>query len=242
MTLLGAFNVMLHRYTRQQDISVGIPIAGRNRVEVENIIGFFVNTLVMRADLSGDPTFRELLARVREVTLGAYDHQDLPFEKLVEEVQPQRDLSHSPLFQVMFALNNTRRGALELGGLKFDAIIADSGTAKFDLVLWMDNTGETLTGTLEYNTDLFEHSTVARMLGHYTMLLEAVVADPERPLSELPMLTGAERERLLVEWNDTRADYEAGRCVHHLIEAQAARTPDAVAVVFEGERVDLRAT
>lgn len=221
-TLLAAFQVLLQRYTGRRDISVGTSVAGRDRDEFENLIGRVTNTLVMRADLNGDPSFRELLARTRAVTLGAYDNQTLPFEKLVEELRPQRDLGRSPLFQVMFALDHTRRATHEAGGLKFDAFIDDGGAVEFDLALWMNDTSETLTGTLEYNADLFEHSTAERMLGHYLTLLESVVADPDRRLSELPTTTGAD---------------EAPRCVHELIEEQARRRPHAVAVVFEGEEL-----
>src|SRR5262249_45477541 len=148
-----------YKYTQQRDISVGSPIAGRNRVEIENLIGCFMNMLVLRNDLTGHLTFSELIKQVRETALGAYAHQDLPFEKLVEEIQPRRDLSHSPLFQVMFALDNNRRSWSEWEELTFDVIITDSGTSKFDLVLWMDNTGQTVKGMLEYNTDLFDPTT-----------------------------------------------------------------------------------
>jgi natural product biosynthesis luciferase-like monooxygenase protein len=221
-TLLAAFQSLLHRYTGQRDVSVGVPVAGRDRDEFENLVGRATNTLVMRADLSGNPSFRELLARARAVTLGAYENQSLPFEKLVEELQPRRDLGRSSLFQVMFALDNTRRATHDAGGLKFEAVIADGGAVEFDLALWMDDTGETLTGTLEYNADLFGHSTAERMLGQYITLLESVVTDPDRRLSELPMAAGAGG---------------AKRCVHELIEEQARRTPDAIAVVFEGEEL-----
>ena len=240
MTLLGAFQTMLYRYTQQRDISVGSPIAGRSKVEIENLIGCFMNMLVIRADLTGLPTFRELLRRVREAALGAYAHQDLPFEKLVEEMQPRRDLSHSPLFQVMFALNHARQSQLEWEGVTFDVVVADSGTAKFDLVLWMDNTGRTLKGALEYNTDLFDPMTITRMLGHYTTLLEGIVSDPDRLLSELQMLTEPERRQLLVDWNGARAVYADGMRIHQLIEAQAEKTPDVISAVFGDEELTYR--
>ena len=237
MILLGAFKAMLYKYTQQSDISVGSPIAGRNRVEVEGLIGCFMNMLVMRTDVTDRLTFSELIERVRETALGAYAHQDLPFEKLVEEIQPRRDLSHSPLFQVMFALDNNQRNCLEWEGVTSEVITTDSGTSRFDLVLWMDNTGQALKGMLEYNTDLFDSTTISRMLGHYTTLLEAVVSDPNRMLSEAQMLTAPERRQLLVDWNKTQARYPEDLCVHHLIERQAEETPDGIAAVFANEQL-----
>jgi len=237
MTLLAAFNTLLYRYTAQADILVGSPIANRNRVEVEPLIGFFVNTLTLRTDLSGNPTFRQLLARVRETTLDAYTHQDLPFEKLVEALQPERDLSRPPLFQVMFILQNAPLPSLELPGLTLRSMQVDNGTAKFDLTLSMVETEEGLAGSWEYNTDLFDDSTVNRMAGHFQTLLESIVADPERRIGDLPILTKAERHQLLVEWNDTATQFPQHNCLHELFEAQAERTPDAVAVVFEGQHL-----
>jgi amino acid adenylation domain-containing protein len=236
MTLLAAFQTLLARYTGQDDIAVGSPIAGRNRAEFEGLIGFFVNTLVMRSDLSGDPTFRELLGRVREVALGAYAHQELPFERLVEELAPVRSLSHSPLFQVMFVLQNAPKQTLELSALGLEPMEVDNGTSKFDLTLFMNEEDEGLSGQLEYNTDLFEAETVRRMLGHFEVLLEGIAADPARRLSELPLLPEAERRQLLVDWNRTEADYPRA-CLHELFERQAARTPGAVALIDEGERL-----
>ncbi|HYF38928.1 MAG TPA: condensation domain-containing protein, partial [Gemmatimonadales bacterium] len=229
MTLLAAFQTLLHRYTGQEDVVVGSPIANRNRAEVEGLIGFFVNTLVMRTDLSGDPTFRELLGRVREVALGAYAHQDLPFEKLVEELQPERDLSRTPLFQAMFVLQNTPGMALELPGLTVQPLRFDLGISKFDLTLYAVEEADELRTVLEYNTDLFDAATITRMLGHLRTLLEGAVACPERRLSELPIFTEAEHRQLLVEWNDTAADYPRQSCVHQLFEAQVERTPERVA-------------
>ena len=240
MTLLAAFKVMLYRYTGQEDVIVGTPIANRHRQELEGLIGFFVNTLAMRTDLSGDPTFRELLRRVRETALGAYGHQDLPFEYLVEQLQPERNLSHSPLVQVVFVLQNTPERKAELPGLLVTPLKYEAETAKFDLTLYFDELGSELQGTFEYNTDLFDADTIKRMAGHLRTLLEGVVADPSRRISELPLLTEAERRRLLLEWNDTRADYPRDLCAHQLFEAQAERTPDAVAVALEDERLTYR--
>ncbi|WP_442937947.1 amino acid adenylation domain-containing protein [Nostoc sp.] len=235
MTLLAAFQTLLWRYTGQEDIVVGSPIANRNRTEIEGLIGFFVNTLVLRTNLAGNPTFEELLAHVREVALGAYAHQDLPFEKLVEELQPQRSLSHTPLFQVMFVLQNAPMSALELPGLTLSPLTSESRTAKFDLTLLMTETAQGLVGNLEYNTNLFEDSTISRMAGHLQTLLSGIVANPQQHLSELPLLTEPERQTLLVEWNNTKVEYPQQQCIHQLFEAQVERTPDAVAVVFEDE-------
>ncbi len=237
MTLLAAFQILLHRYAGQDDIAVGSPIAGRDSPELEGLIGFFVNSLVFRTDLSGDPSFKELLGRVREVALGAYGHQKVPFEKLVEHLKPERNLSHSPLFQVVFALQNAPRAPRKLEGLTVTSLAVDSGTAKFDLTLSLREESEELRGWLEYNSDLFDDVTIRRMLRHFENLLQAIVANPEQRLSELPLLTHAERQQLLREWNDTRRSYPKGSPVHHLFEAQVIRTPDAVAVVINEEQM-----
>jgi natural product biosynthesis luciferase-like monooxygenase protein len=229
MALLTGFEALLSRYAGQDDIVVGTPIANRNRAEVEGVIGCFVNVLAPRTDLSGDPTFRDLLRRVRGVTLGAYGHQDLPFERLVEELQPERDLSRNPLFQVMFALQTPR--GLELPGLAVSPVEVHTGTSKFDLTLTVEERPEGLAGSFEYSTDLFDAATMERMAGHFRTLLEGAVADPDAPLSRLPLLTEAER-RLLVSWNDTAADCPH-RCIHQLFEDRAAKAPGAVAVAAE---------
>jgi surfactin family lipopeptide synthetase A len=231
MTLLAAFQILLHRYTGQEDIAVGSPIANRTRSEIEGLIGFFVNTLVLRTDLSGSPSFRELLSRVRRAALDAYSHQDLPFEKLVEELNPERDPSRSPLFQVMFALQNAPMNLPILAGLNVSPVELGAETAKFDLTLSLKEAAGSLTATLEYNTDLFEHATISRMLGHFQTLLEGLVTNPDQRLSELPILTETERHQLLIEWNDTKRDYPKDKCIHELFEEQAERTPDAVAVI-----------
>src|SRR5215475_5511103 len=240
MTLLAAFQTLLHQYTEQDDIVVGSPIAGRTLPEIEGLIGFFVNTLVLRTDFACDPTFRELLGRVREIALGAYAHQDLPFEKLVEELQPQRNLSTSPLFQVMFALQNVPRQVVELPGLMVSPLELESGTAKFDLYLAVHERPEGLRAVLEYNSDLFDDATIRRMLGHFENLIRVLVDDPDRRVSDFPLLTEAERHQLLVEWNDTKRDYPKDKCIHQLFEEQVERTPDAVAVVFEEQQLSYR--
>ena len=237
MTLLAAFKILLQRYTRQDAIVVGTPIANRNRREIEDLIGFFVNTMVLRTDLSGDPSFRELLQRVREVCLGAYAHQDLPFEKLVEELHVERDLSRSPLFQVMFVLQNGLPRPVELPGLTLSPVEGNSETAHFDLTLQIVDAEPGLTATLVYNTDLFEAATIARMLHTFQTVLGAVVADPALRLSDLPLLTKAERQQLVLEWNGTKTDPPQDSGIHQLFEAQVARAPDAIAVVFAGEQL-----
>jgi amino acid adenylation domain-containing protein len=240
MTLLAAFQTLLYRYTGHSNICVGTPIANRNRSEIEGLIGFFVNTLVLHTDLSGNPSFPELLGRVRQVALGAYAHQDLPFEQLVEVLQPDRSLSHQPLFQVMFVVHDALMTTLELSGVTLSSLEMDSETAKFDLTLSIADGEQGLMGSLEYNTDLFETATITRMLGHFQTLLEGIVANPEQRLSDLPLLTQAERHTLLVEWNDTEVDYPKDICIHQLFEAQVERTPDAIAVVFEDKQLTYR--
>jgi amino acid adenylation domain-containing protein len=234
MTLLSAFQALLHRYTAQEDIVIGSPIANRNRAEIEDLIGFFVNMLVLRTDFSGDPTFKQLLARVREVTLGAYAHQDLPFEKLVEILQPQRDLSRSPLFQVMFILQNAPPPPAQLGSLDLNLLHLDSGTSKYDLTLYLTEMEQGLRATLEYNTDLFEASTIARFAGHFQTLLEGIVANPGQTIAKIPLLPEAEKSQILVEWNATAEEYPEDIPLSRLFELQVERTPDSVAVVCEG--------
>jgi amino acid adenylation domain-containing protein len=235
MTLLGAFQVLLSKYSGSDDIVVGSPIAGRTRKEVEELIGFFVNTLVLRTDLSGDPSFREVLRRAREVTLGAYEHQEVPFERLVAELQPERSLSHTPLFQVIFTLQTAGGEAGALPGLEVSEVGAERVSAKFDLSLVLTPTPQGLRGGLTYPTDLFERGTVDRMLGHLERVLEQVAADADVRLSRLDLLGEAERALVLEEWNPAAAAYPADRCIHELFEAQAARTPGAVAAVYAGE-------
>ncbi|HYP53657.1 MAG TPA: MupA/Atu3671 family FMN-dependent luciferase-like monooxygenase, partial [Pyrinomonadaceae bacterium] len=235
MTLLAAFKAVLRRYTNQTDIVVGTPVAGRTSVELEELIGFFVNTLALRTDLSGDPTFTELLARVRETSLEAFTHSDVPFEKLVEELHVERDLSRNPLFQVFFILQNAPAAELKLQGLSLSPLRFDGDVSKFDLTLALEADGGGLSGSVEYNTDLFDAATIARLAEHFRTLLEAAASRPDTRVSELPLLSGDERARLLVEWNDTRAEFPEGTCLHELFEQKAAETPHAPAVVFEDE-------
>lgn len=240
MTLLAAFKTLLFRYSGQEDLVVGSPIAGRNRAETENLIGFFVNTLPLRTRLSGNPTFRELLKRVKETALGAYAHQDLPFEKIVEWAQPERSLSYPPVFQVMFALQNQPRPTFALPGLNVSALKRETDTAKFDLTLFVTETDEGLACWLEYNTDLFSAGAMTQLLEHFEILLAGVVASPEQQIAELPLLNEPKRQQLLREWNQTAIPYERESCLHELFEAQVARSPDAVALAFQGMELTYR--
>ena len=237
MTLLAAFQLLLSRYSGQAQVVVGSPVAGRNKPETEGLIGLFVNTLAFRTDLSGDPTFVDLLKRVRETTLNAYAHQDLPFEKLVEELHPARDLSRPPLFQVMFVLQNVDAKSLELPGLRIRPIESDTDTAKFDLSLYMWDAPARLEGQFEYNTDLFELSTIKGLIGHYLTLLQNIAADSARPLSQIPMISESEREQALNGWNQTATAYPNDLCIHELFAQQAEKTPQAVALVCGDEQL-----
>ncbi|WP_164013943.1 non-ribosomal peptide synthetase [Pyxidicoccus trucidator] len=235
MVLLAGFQVLLSRYSGQEDLSVGSPIAGRRYAELEGLIGFFVNTLVLRAQVRPQATFQELLAQVRETTLGAYAHQDLPFEKLVEALQPVRDLSRNALFQVFFVLQNAPLEALALPSLSFKPLgVEGTEAARFELTLNLNETPDGFAGILLYNTDLFTQATAVGMVARFQMLLEAVTANPGQRLSALPLMTGAERQQVLHAWNDTSSEAPLDTCVHHAFELQAARTPEAPAVSYEG--------
>jgi amino acid adenylation domain-containing protein/non-ribosomal peptide synthase protein (TIGR01720 family) len=236
MVLLSGFLALLARHAGQDDLAVGTPVAGRNWQEVENLIGFFVNTLVLRGDLSGEPSFRELLGRVREITLAAYAHQDVPFERLVQALTPQRTLAHTPLFQVMFALQNAPTGSLEIPGLALRPLGTAGNTAKFDLTLTLEEHDGGLTGGVEYATDLFDGTTVDRLVAGFERLLAAALSAPELSVPELPLLAAAERWQILREWNDTWIAGLAEGCLHQHVAAQAARTPEAVAVELGDER------
>ena len=240
MLLVAAFKTLLYRYSGQQEIILGTPSANRNQAEIEEVVGFFVNTLVLRANLSAAATFRDLLGSVRETVIDACTHQDLPFEKLVEELQPERDVGRTPLFQVMMVQQKALTPALEAAGVLFRPVEVETSTAKFDLTLNVAEAAQELRLTLEYSTDLFEAATVSRMLGHLRKLLEGVVADPGRSLSELPLLTEAEEQRLLFEWNETDREYPPGECIHAMFERQSRLTPEAVVVIRGRERLTYR--
>jgi amino acid adenylation domain-containing protein/non-ribosomal peptide synthase protein (TIGR01720 family) len=240
MVLAAALKALLHHWTTQEDVAVGTLIANRRRPEIEGLIGFFANTLVLRTDLAGDPPFRELLGREREVSLDADAHQDVPFEKLIEELNPPRDLARTPLFQVMLILLNAPGEALELPSLKLRPVPVDSRTSKMEMTLYLTETPNGLDGLIEYNTDLYDRATADRLLGHFRCLLDAVAADPGLRLSELPLLTGEERRRALVEWNATRAERPRAT-LHGLVEERVRETPDAPAAEHDGEVLSYRA-
>jgi len=242
MAVLAAFAVLLARYGGSQDVVVGTPIAGRTRKEVEEMVGLFMNTLVLRTDLSGDPTFRELVGRVRETVLGAWEHQGVPFARVIAELQPERSLSHSTLFQVLFQLDNNAEvaeGGSPPAGLRMAELSRDADTAKLDLALLLNAHSGGITGGLQYSADLFERGTAARMVEHVERLLAQVAADPDRRVSRLELISRAERARV-VGWNRTTAQYPSDHCIHQLFEAQAARTPDAVALACGGASLTYR--
>ncbi|WP_199336379.1 non-ribosomal peptide synthetase [Nostoc sp. FACHB-110] len=238
MTLLAAFFVLLSRYSGQSDVVVGSPIANRNHKSVEPIMGFFANTLALRGNLSGNPSFIDFLAQVRQTTLSAYAYQDLPFEMLVDKLQPERDLSRNPLVQVIFALQNAPASAWELPGLTIDYLpLSVDETVRFDLEVNCQEVMGCLEGVWNYSTDLFDTTTITRIVRHFQTLLEAIVVNPQARISELPLLTTAEEQQLLVEWNDTITDYPQDKCIHQLFEEQVERTPDAIALVMSNEQL-----
>lgn len=237
MVILAAYQLLLSRWSGQEDIVVGSPIAARRKLEIEGLIGFFANTLVLRTNVCGDLTFRQLLEQVKEITLGAYAHQDLPFEALVKELRPERNLTRQPIFQVMLALQNYPEERLELPGLTWSWYNAVCTTTHFDLTLYMSESPTGLSGMFEYATDLFDPGTIKRMAGHYRTLLEGIVANPDFPIRELALLSEAERQQLLVVWNSTAAPYPRERCVHDLFAEQAERTPNEIAAVYDEQRL-----
>ena len=240
MTLLASFQTLLSRYSGQHDIVVGTPVANRTRTELEGLIGFFTNTLALRARILQGDTFRTFLRRARKNALEAYSHQEIPFEKLVSELNIESDLSRNPLFQAMFTFQNGPVPLLELTGLTVTRLEVDTGKALFDLTLNLKHTNDFLSGFIEYNTDLFDTSTIRRMAGNFQTLLQSIAVDSDQLISELPMLTEAERHQLLVEWNDTATEYPRDKCVHQLFEEQVERKPEAIAVVFEERELTYR--
>jgi amino acid adenylation domain-containing protein len=236
MTLLAAFQVLLARYSGQDDIVVDAPIANRTQPALEPLIGFFVNDLALRANLAGNPTFLDLLAQVRQTTQRAYEHQDLPFDRLVEALQPQRNLGYNPVTQVVFALQNTPTTAFDLSGLQVQPVDLEVQQTRMDVEVHLWERSDGLHGSWIYNTDLFAAATIERMIGHFQTLLAGIVADPQQCIADLPLLTATERQQILVDWNATQAD-TPHQSLHQLFEAQAARTPDAVAVIFAEDKV-----
>ncbi|HWI61503.1 MAG TPA: amino acid adenylation domain-containing protein, partial [Symbiobacteriaceae bacterium] len=240
MTLLAGYQTLLCRYTGQDDQIVGTPIANRFRSELEGLIGFFANTLALRTSLAGNPTFRELLGRVKETTLGAYQHQELPFEKLVEELQPARQTNQTPLFQTVLVLQNSPMPDLKVPGLTMSPVEIYSGTAKFDCLLSLRELDADLTGFVEYDAELFDEATIARMIAHWQNLLQGAVANPDATLRDLPLLTPSEAQQIRYEWNRPHLDYPAHTPLHQRFEAQAERTPENVAASCGDERLTYR--
>jgi amino acid adenylation domain-containing protein len=232
MVLMAAYNTLLYRYSGQEDILIGTPAAGRQRMELEKLIGLFVNTLVIRTDLTGEPTFKTLLDHIRTAAGEAFSHQDIPFERLVEELNPRRNLSITPLFQVMFQLQNAPMPPARISGLTIAPIQIDTGFSQVDLSLTLWEEEGIMKGTFEYNTDLFEADTIKRMTGYFRTLLDGILADVNQPVSRLPMMTESEIHRLLVDWNDTDSDYPGQSCIYELFESCAAKNHDRDAVVF----------
>jgi amino acid adenylation domain-containing protein len=240
MTLLAAFQTLLFRYSGQEDIVVGSPVAGRSMLETESLIGAFVNTLALRADLAGAPTFREFLGRVRTATLAAFSNQDVPFEKLVEELNPERKGNRTPLFQTMFVLQNSPAPNLAVEGLTLTPLKISDAKSKFDLTLEAEEGPEGLRVVFEYNSELFRPETISRMLGHFQNLLNAIVADPTQRVRDLPLLTDSERHQILNEWNENRVAVPQDSCIHTLFEAQVERTPNAIALEYRDQSLNYR--
>lgn len=235
MFLVSVFNILLYRYTQQEDILVGTPIANRNQSEIANLIGFFVNTLILRTDLSGNPTFQTLLERVRQVAIEAYENQNIPFDQLVVALNPERRLNNTPLIQVLFVLQNAPTQSLEIPGLKLALSELYNETAKFDLTFSVGETSEGLSLTVEYSTDLFESTTIQRMINHYCNLLQSAIASPEQTISQLPMLSEQEKNQLLFEWNKTYCALPNNKTISQLFEEQAEKTPNNIAVIYEDQ-------
>ena len=250
MTLLAAFQVLLYRYTGQEDILVGSPTSGRSKAEFASIVGYFINSVVTRADLSGNLSFRDFLSQVRQTVLGALDHQDYPFALLVEKLQVERDSSRAPLFQAGFVLQkflesqdlqkvllSSKKTLMNWGGLEVEPFVLEQYESQYDLFLEMLEEDSSLVGLLKYNADLFDQQTIARMASHFQNLLEGIVNDPQQRVTALPLITEVEREQILVEWNNTKTDYPNDKCIHQLFEEQVEKNPDAVAVVFEQQKL-----
>ncbi len=237
MTLLAAWQTLLYRYSGQDDITVGSPVANRNQVETQGLIGCFVNTLVLRSGIEDGQTFRQFLSQVKQTALTAYENQDLPFETLVDALQPERDLSRNPLFQVWFALNHAATATLEIPDLTWSALPLERSTTQFDLSLEVVDQGQTLTATVDYSTDLFQAETIIRLWQHFQVLLAGIVEHPDTAIAHLPLLTAAERQQVLWDWNQTQIEVPQHLCIHDLFEQQAAQTPDAIAVVDPNQQL-----
>ncbi|WP_372371491.1 amino acid adenylation domain-containing protein [Candidatus Uabimicrobium sp. HlEnr_7] len=237
MTLLAGFKVLLYRYTNEKNICVGSPIANRNHLEIENLIGFFVNTLVLRTQIEQEMTFRQLLLQIKETCLAAYDNQDVPFEKLVNAIQPQRDMSYNPLFQVMFAMENITQQTLQIEGLIVEPFEIDHKVAKFDISINLVETAGGMQGILQYNIDLFEQKTIKRMITHFYQILKAIASSPDILLDDIDILNPQQRNQLLMEFNNTQVRYPQHKTIHQLFEEQVEKTPNNIAIIFEDEKI-----
>lgn len=237
MVLLAGFKMLLSRYSGKQDIATGISVAGRSRKELEGLIGFFINTLVLRTEVKGEDSFRKLLEKVRDVTLEGYAHQDVPFEKLVEELEPERSMSHTPLFQVLFEFENKARKAIDVQGLKMEELTVASRTSKFDLTLEITESEDGLVAAMEYSTDLYDAETIEAMLKHYSHLLEGALTEPDKSIGELEFLGAEEKTQLLEQWNDTRRAYPQNIYMAEMFEQQAEKRPNAVAIIYEDQTI-----
>ena len=240
MVLFAAFNVLLAHHSNQNDLIVGTPIANRQHADIENLIGFFVNTLALRTRINPHDSFITLLHQVKQATFAAYAHQDLPFEQLVDHLHVERSLSHTPLFQVMFVLQNNPEADVALNDLKVLPQPTLSKTAKFDLTLSLQETAQGLSGGLEYATTLFNQDSMQRLLDHWQLLLQSIVAKPEAKIHTLPLLSRQEQQQILVDWNNTALDYPKNQTLHALFEAQVKKTPKAIALVFEEQTLSYR--
>ena len=240
MFLLSSLGILLSRYSNQEDIVIGTPIANRRRKELESLMGFFVNSLPLRLHLSENLNFVQLLTQVKQTTLDAYEHQDIPFEKLVQELQPERSLSYNPLFQVMLVLNNTPKNQWQIPDLDISLYRPDDNQlqrVKFDLVLYLEEKEDSLEALWEYNTHLFSRETIARLTDNFLVLLEGIIQQPTTPIKNLPILSASEKEKILRDWNNTQTNYPQDKCIHQLFEAQVEKTPEAVAVVFGEQKL-----
>ena len=249
--LMTVFQTLLHRYTGQSDILVGSPMGGRSQAEFEHVVGYFINPVVIRGKLTDACSFKEFLSQISTTVLGATEHQDYPFPLLVERLQPNRDPSRTPIFQVLVNYlenGNTETAAslladgspnqqVQWANLALESVPLKQQLGQFDLALEMTATQDNFTGSLKYSTDLFNADTIERMVGHLQALLDSIIANPDQGVKELPMLTPAERQLLLHDWNDTATDYPADKCIHQLVEIQAAQNPEAVALIFDGEEL-----
>jgi aspartate racemase len=240
ITLFAAFQTLLHRYSGQNDMIIGSPFGGRNRFETEDLIGYFLNTLALRTDLSGDPSFRELLRRSRDTVLGAFSHREIPFEKLVDELRLPRNGNQNPVFQNIFQFQPGGVPILELAGTEVELLESESGTSKMDLIFTLAEDRDGLTGNLEYNTDLFEAITIERMLNHYKRLLRSVLKNPSQKISELELLDDSENEQVVAVWNKTATDYPRNKTIHRLFEEQVAKAPGAIALAFGAQELAYR--